>query len=191
MIVHIFSQKHIKKFLVKIHFLAFAFLISNFLSSLITPYSLINSLEVSLKIILIVSGIILFLLNISPLKQIVIYYAVYTVWVILIPIGYILGGTFWAIVVSLLLHPIWPDSLEVKKDGIAIYDNAQGFMNVCCPYKVTEQKFLFLENCLGEFELVETIDPKTLQIMKTDKDVKLTFLDKFNDLEKEIVLERN
>ena len=62
--------------------------------------------------------------------------------------------------IMLLLNPIWPNGLIAQYDDILIYDNSEGFMAMCCPYKVTERQYLLFEKEVGEFQLIETLDPK-------------------------------
>jgi len=160
--------------------------VSNWIVELSTNYGLTNVVEAVFESLLILSGLALFFFHLNPVKQFNLYFYIFPVWVLLVSIGSILKGTFGEIILVLLLGSIWPDNLEVKKGPISIYDNAQGFMAMCCPYKMTEQRLFFFEKDLGEFELIETIDPNSVEIENSADMVRLEFTST-NSLNKEII----
>lgn len=142
----------------KWHFYLLGLVLSNFGIGLITGYRLNQNLSFSLKVILYLTGIILFFTAIKPFRKIAIYYSFYTITGVLIGQLFLFGGIFLAILCSLLLYPIYPRETEYKTETIKIYDRYQGFMGRCCIYEVVEPKFYFFEKHLGYINTGKTID---------------------------------
>tara|TARA_R110002050_G_scaffold88862_1_gene187277 strand:+ start:128 stop:613 length:486 start_codon:yes stop_codon:yes gene_type:complete len=151
---------------------------------LLTTYGLKNILEASLESLLILSGLTLFFFKLYVLKNFNIYFFIYPIWTLLTSIGLLIKGTFGQMVVVLLLNPIWPDGLETRNGQIRIYDNAKGFMSMCCPYLVTEEHYLILEKEIGEFQITETFNPQNVTIQNFDDRLILSFSNKRDDKEK-------
>lgn len=117
----------IKRLCTGIHVVAILLLIANFILDSLSPFSFSKYLEVSLKILMICTGLILFMSYIKPFILISIYFSAYAFLAGLVPFGYLLGGKFWSIVLLLCIYPIWPNGLEVEKDDFSIYENAHGY----------------------------------------------------------------
>ena len=169
-----FTLKHI----FRLHIIFLSLTLINWTIELSTSYGLNNVLEAILEALLILSGLTLFFFKLNPLKSLNIYFFIYPLWTLLISTGLLIKGTFGQIVIALLLNPIWPDNLEARQGEIRIYDNAKGFMAMCCPYVVTEERYILLEKEIGEFELMETFNPKNVKIENFEDRLILTFFNK-------------
>jgi len=133
----------------KWHFYLLGLVLINFGTGLITGYRLNQNLTFTLKVILYLTGLILFLTTIKPFKKIAIYYSFYTISGVLTGLFFLFGGIFLAILSSLVLIPIVPKQTEFKTEKIKFYDSFQGFMARCCSYEVVEPKLYIFEKHLG------------------------------------------
>lgn len=142
----------------KWHFYLLGLVLINFGTGLITGYRLNQNLSFTLKVILYLTGLILFLTTIKPFKKIAIYYSFYAISGILTGLFFLFGGIFLAILSSLVLYPIYPKETEYKTETIKIYDRFQGFMARCCSYEVVEPKLYIFEKHLGYINIEKPID---------------------------------
>jgi hypothetical protein len=152
-----------KEFLNKIklekwHFYLLGVVLINFGIGLFTGYRLNQNLTFFLKIILYLTGLILFLTTLRPFKKIAVYYSLYAISGVLTGLFFLFGGIFLAILSSLLLFPIVPKQTEYKTETIKIYDRFQGFMARCCSYEVVEPKLYIFEKHLGYINIERPID---------------------------------
>ena len=174
------KAKHI---LTRLHIVSLAIVVSNWTMESVSAFSLTNWLEMVFESLVIISGLGLFFVFLRPFRKINWYFSLYAIWAIIIPTGFLIGGIFWGVTLSILLHPIWPDRLESKQGEICVYDNAKGFMSMCCQYNVTEQKLWILEKEIGEFYTEGQIDPKSIKIQNSTNLVEVKYS---TDFEKEI-----
>lgn len=163
------------------HFVVLIIVVSNDVSQNITNFGFTSCLELFLKILTACSGLILFFLYLKPFKKVNIYFSIYAVSTLLLVIGFIFRGIFWALVMSVILHPIYPDQLAFRKDNLIVYNNYQGFMSRCCSYKVKEQKLLIFEKDYGFFETDGVIDFKTFLIEASKNEIKVSYSTNFHN----------
>lgn len=130
----------------------------NFGIGQITGYSLNQNISFILKVILYLTGIILFLTTIRPFKKLAIYYSLYALAGVLTGLFALFGGVFLAILSSLVIFPIVPKQTAYKTETIRIYDRYQGFMARCCSYEVVEPKLFMFEKHLGYINIERPID---------------------------------
>ena len=130
----------------------------NFGIGLITGYRLNQNLTFILKVILYLTGLILFFVTLRPFKKIAIYYLFYVISSVFTGLFFLFGGIFLAILSSLVLYPIAPKQTEYKTETIKIYDRFQGFMARCCSYEVVEPKLYIFEKHLGYINIEKPID---------------------------------
>ncbi|HRE58386.1 MAG TPA: hypothetical protein PLW09_11245 [Candidatus Kapabacteria bacterium] len=142
----------------KWHFYLLGFILINFGIGIITGYRLNQNLTFILKVILYLTGLVLFLTTIRQFKKTVIYYSFYAISGILTGLFFLFGGIFLAILSSLVLIPIFPKQTEYKTETINIYDRFQGFMARCCSYEVVEPKLFIFEKHLGFINIDRPID---------------------------------
>lgn len=152
-----------KEFLNKIklekwHFYLLGLVLINFGIGLFTGYRLNQNLTFFLKIILYLTGLILFLTTLRPFKKIAVYYSLYAISGVLTGLFFLFGGIFLAILSSLVLFPIVPKQTEYKTETIKIYDRFQGFIARCCSYEVVESKLYIFEKHLGYINIERPID---------------------------------
>jgi predicted membrane protein len=142
----------------KWHFYLLGFIIINFGIGQITGYRLNQNLTFILKLILYLTGLILFLTTIRRFKKIAIYYSFYVISGVLTGLFILFGGILLAILSSLALYPIFPKQTKYKTETIKIYDRFQGFMGRCCSYEVVEPKLYIFEKHLGYINIKRPID---------------------------------
>jgi len=142
----------------KWHFYLLGIVLINWGTGLIIGYRLDQNLTFILKVILYLTGLILFLTTIRPFKKIAVYYSFYAISGILIGLFFLFGGIFLSILSSLVLYPIVPKETKYKTETIKIYDRFQGFMARCCSYEVVEPKRYMFEKHLGYINIEIPID---------------------------------
>jgi len=143
----------------KIHFYLLGLILINFVIGITTGYRLNQNLTLTLKVILYLSGLILFLVTVRPFRKIAIYYAFYAFSGILTLLLLLFGGMFLAIISSLILFPVFPSQTVYKSNDVIVYERFQGFMANCCSYEVAERKLFLFEKKLGYFHIDEPIEP--------------------------------
>ncbi len=149
---------NIKLSLEKWHFYLLVLVLLNFGIGLITGYRLNPNLTFVLKVILYLTGIILFITTIRPFKKIAIYYLFYPISGLLPVLFYLFGGIFFSILSTIVLFPIVPKQIEHKTESIKIYYRFQGFMAPCCSYEVVEPKLYIFEKQLGYIKIDNPIN---------------------------------
>lgn len=142
----------------KWHFYLLGLVLLNFGIGLITGYRLNQNLTFILKVILYLTGLILFLTALRPFKKIAVYFSFYAISGLLTGLFFLFGGIFLAILSSLVLFPIVPKQTEYKTETIKIYDRFQGFMARCCSYEVVEPKLYVFEKHLGYINIEKPIE---------------------------------
>jgi len=173
------TKAQLKEIFTKIHFYLLGFAILNFILKNIFEISLNYRLAYFITLLVYVSGIILFLWNFKPFKKIGFYFGLYLITPVLTLLFRQFNGIFLGIMVSIMLYPIQPNSIEIEKNNFVIYRKNQGFLGACCPYEITEKKLFLLEkrikeiNLYSEIELnansIKTTNGKTELILKYDK----------------------
>ena len=153
------KNDNIKFKLIKWHFYLLSFILLNFGIEFFTGYRLNQYMTIFFKLILYLSGTILFFKSIRPFKGISIYFSFYTISAVIPGLFFLLGGIFLAILSSVLLYPIYPKQVEYKTQTITIYDRFQGFMSRCCSYEVVEPKAYIFEKHIGFLNIEKPIDP--------------------------------
>lgn len=142
----------------KWHFFLLVVVLSNFGIGLISGYRLNQNLTFVLKVVLYLTGIILFLITLIPFRKTAIYYSFYAISVVVAGLFFLFGGILLATISSLILYPIFPKQTLYKNETIRIYDRFEGFMGRCCTYEVVEPKFYIFEKYLGYISIEKPID---------------------------------
>lgn len=158
-----------KQKIIKIHFYLLGFIFLNFIIRLLIGLSLNSQLIFALKVILYLSGIVLFFLNVKPFRKARIYFSLYVISPFLIFFGWLADGIFGAILASIFLFFFQPPTdAEFKNDEITIYSQSQGLMGRCCSYDIIKQYFFIFERKVTEFNFEEA-DFSNAKL-KTEKD---------------------
>ncbi|XMO86602.1 hypothetical protein AAFN75_17595 [Algibacter sp. AS12] len=152
------TKTQIRNIITKIHFYLLGFALLNFTLKSTIEISLNYSLAYIINLLVYGSGIILFFWNLKPFKKIGFYFSFYAITPILTLLFWLFGGIFFGIITSIFLYPIQPNDIEYKKDNFVIYQENQGFLGMCCPYKITEKQFLILERKIKEIDLNNEIE---------------------------------
>lgn len=144
---------NINRIIFKIHFYILSFVILNFLFRLITNLGINSNLIFILKILIYISGSLLFFLNRKPFKKILVYYFYYLLSILIGILFWLFGGIFLAILSSLFLKPIYPNDIKYQKGNLKIYSSFNGLFARCCEYEITENKLLIFEKYYGKIKL--------------------------------------
>jgi hypothetical protein len=164
-------MQNIKSKVTKGHFWLLGIVLLNFVTELITGYSLNQNLLFVLKVMLYLSGIGLFFSTLKRFELKTAYFSFYTISAVLAGLFFLLGGIFLAIITSILLYPIYPKELEYETNSIKIYGRYQGFMSRCCPYEVVAPKLFVFEKHLGYITISNSIDPDKDEFVFKDKKI--------------------
>lgn len=177
-----------RKRLLKLHFILFLLAILNTVLKLSLQLSLANSFELMLELSVVLTGIFLFFTSLKPFKWAGIYFSIYPLSLIVTSIGFALGGILSAILVSIILHPIYPNDLAYEKDNIRIYVPFEGALARCCPYLLVESRGIFFEKNYGEIPSQGPLDFEEINIVHNKNEIALTFEKKrYDELIKEFV----
>lgn len=141
-----------------IHFLLLFIVLVNFIAHLALGVGLNYRFIFVLKLIVYASGIVLFFLNLRPLKRIAWYFSFYIITPAVVVLLWLFHGIFLALLSSMLLFPLYPIAPVHKSDNVIVYDKFQGFMGPCCRYELTEKKYLIFEKEVGDLASDHSID---------------------------------
>lgn len=142
----------------RIHFLILAFIVLNFVIQILTNYG-INSVSIfALKIIIYISGFILFFLNRKAISKIKYYFSYYLISFTIIILFRFFGGIFLGLISSIILFPINPRKIQYENGNLKIYEKFNGFLGACCEYEIIENKLIFFEKKYGKIKLEEPIN---------------------------------
>ena len=155
---HNMRKAKIRDIITKIHLYLLGFALFNFTLKNTIEISLNYDLAYFITLMVYTSGIILFFWNFKPFKKTTIYYSYYFITPILTLMFWLFGGIFSALLISIVLYPIYPNEIKAENEKIAFYTKYQGFMGMCCPYEVTEKKYWLLEKKIMDINLHEVID---------------------------------
>lgn len=148
----------------RLHFFLLGFVLLNFIIQIVTNYGLNNKLIFILKIIIYSTGIILFFINIKPIRKITFYFLYYLLTIIIAFLFWLFGGIFLAILASLVLKPIYPKENIYQNDNLKIYHNFESFFAHCCEYEIVENKLLIFEKNYGKINFEGIINPEKDEI---------------------------
>lgn len=134
-----------KSKLTQYHLYLLVFLITHFIIKKLTGYGLNQTIIFALKIVLYLSGFLLFIYHLKPFRKLTFYFSYYFITPLVMLLGYLFGGIFLVgILLSMLLFPIMPEEIVFEKEEIVIYNKYHGFMGACCTYDIYQRKnFLF------------------------------------------------
>jgi hypothetical protein len=137
----------------QLHFYTLYCVLLNWAFKYITNWSLDSTLVFALKIIICITGFVLFFKNLKPVKKITLYFSYYFISPLILGLFWLFGGIFLGILSSIVLAPIAPKELQYEKDTIVVYDAFKGFFGACCTYEVSERKLGLFEKSYGEMQL--------------------------------------
>jgi hypothetical protein len=141
----------IKHKIIKMHFYLLAFIFFNFIIGLLSGLSLNYKIVFSLKIILYLSGFILFFFR-HKLKKTVLYFSFYFISPIILILFWLFGGIFLGILSSIIMFPINLKEVGYEKDDLRAYSKFEGFLGRCCTYEIVKSKLLIFEKKYGEIK---------------------------------------
>lgn len=141
-----------------IHFLLLSIVLANFFVRLTTGVSFNYQFVFVLKLIVYISGIVLFFLSLTQRKGIAFYFSFYAITPVVIGLLWLFHGIFLALISSMLLFPLHPVAPVHKSDNVIVYDKFQGFMGPCCRYELTQEKYVIFEKAVGDMTTDHAID---------------------------------
>jgi hypothetical protein len=162
----------IKPALTKTHFYLLLFVLLNFAVRLRSDFSINYSIVFALKVIIYITGIILFFLNLRPFKKVALYFSFFIWTPVSIALLWIFHGIFLGILASIFMAPISPNDVQYEKGKIKVYEKFSGFLGTCCSYEITEQKFLLFEKSIWEIN-GEPIDFDNLDLKVENDSIKM------------------
>lgn len=169
--------------LLRIHFSSLALAILNSIVKNISTYSLEIDVEFGLEMICAFSGLLLFFWFLRRDKSLNFYFSLYAITSVLLLIGLAIRGLFFAMILSIILFPIIPDSKEFEENGIIISTPFEGLLAACCNYEIKERHlFIFTENH-GKLEMEEMgpIDFERVQIQSNEKEIEIYYSTQFEE----------
>jgi hypothetical protein len=140
------------------HFYILVFMLLHFVLGIVTGYSIHEYVIFSLKVMVYITGLVLFLQSLKPLKTMAIYYGFYALSLIIAGLAALFGGMFFAILSSLVLFPIVPKQAVFETDELKIYSRFQGFMAPCCSYEVVKPEWVLFEKHLGYIHVEQPVN---------------------------------
>jgi hypothetical protein len=164
----------IKQTITKTHFVLLVFILLNFAFKFFLDFSLNYSLAFVVKIIIYLTGTILFFLNLKPFRKVALYFSFFAWTSLVAAFFWLFHGIFIGILSSIFLFPVFPNDIQYKKDNLKVYTKFQGFLGACCTYEITEQKFFLFEKHLGEIKH-EDIDFKNFDMKVENDSIKMKF----------------
>ena len=173
----------LRKILIRIHLTVLTAAILNALINSLTTYSLEGNIEFGVKILAVISGLVLFFYYLKPFKKVSFYFSIYPIIGVLLILGLIFRGIFWALVLSVVLFPLIPDDKVFEENEIIISTPFQGFMARCCSYKIKERQLLIFERDYEKWELEGDgpIDFETVKINSSEKEIEITYSTDFDE----------
>ncbi len=135
----------IHKLFLQLHRIAWAILLFNLLFWISTKISFTPEIVFGVKMLICLSGALLFFFNIRPFRQVAQYYAIYLLVPLFIWLSWLIDGIMFAVVSAIPFMFVITDNLKIEKGEYAVYQKFTGFLTPCCVYEVIENKF-FLFN---------------------------------------------
>ncbi len=143
----------------KFHFYLLIFLIAHFIVGKLCGYGLSQSIVFVFKIILYLTGFVLFFWSLKPFKKTIIYFFYYFFTPLIAFFGYFFGGVFLVgILGSILLFPVYPKEKAFEKKDIIVYHKFQGFLGACCSYEIYQKKYIIFEKHRQDIKVDGEID---------------------------------
>jgi hypothetical protein len=148
-----------------IHFALLIILLCHFGTNVWVGFGLNSSLTMALKAILYLTGIVLFVTNLSPFKKIALYYLFYPMTPVILILFNFVHGICFGLLSSVMLAPIMPVKANFYQDDIKIYSKFNGFLGRCCEYYNTKKSFYVFERFKGTIYTEEEIDFETAKVI--------------------------
>jgi hypothetical protein len=174
----------------KFHFYLLTFLIAHFSVEKLIGYGLSQPIVFCFKIMLYITGFVVFFWSLKPFKKRAIYFSYYFFTPVVAFLGYIFGGVFLVgILGSILLFPVYPKEKAFEKKDIIVYHKFQGFLGACCSYEIYQNNLGVFEKHLVDIK-VDDADFNKNQIFSDEESVKINYkvYDYSNDIEKDTLL---
>lgn len=154
-------MSNFKSVLAWVHLCLLVFILLNFASQELLGYRVHTGVIFYLKVLLYVSGILLFLKTLRPFKPVAVYFSYYALAPVIFSLFLIFGGISMALISSIAIYPISPKPLAYNDNTLKIYQSFSGFMGGCCQYEVVQPKVFLIEKFLGSIRTENPINADT------------------------------
>ncbi|SFT44615.1 hypothetical protein SAMN05216474_0613 [Lishizhenia tianjinensis] len=134
-----------KTTLLRIHLVAWGLALLNWISCKSFAFSLHQHLELGVEISVFLSGLALFFYHLKPFKKFSYYFSIYPFIVVVFGIGALTKNLFLFLIVYIFLFPLQNDVEEYRENEFALKLTSDGLMDMCCSYKLVENKFYLFE----------------------------------------------
>lgn|GEM_PF-6577400 len=163
-----------RSYLLKTHFISLGIVFLNALSGYLLSIRIITELEFLVKCTLIGSAIILFFVYKKAFRFSGLYFFSYFTPPFIVITSWLMDGLLGAILLSIFLFPIYPDTLVHQNNNIRVLETWHGVMGSQTIYKVTEQKLFIFDRTYAEF-IEGYIDPESIELQRSNDDVTLSY----------------
>ena len=145
----------LKQKLKQIHFSLLIFVLANFIIMLFLSTGLHVNVIFVLKVIIYLTGLVLFFMTIKPFKKQSLYFSIYLLSPLLIFISWLADGLFGAVLASIFLFIFYPPEKKFQDGDYVFYEKFQGFLGSCCTYDIVHNKFLILQTKEAELRITD------------------------------------
>ena len=174
----------IHKTFLQLHRLAWVVLLFHALFLIFTRISFIPDITFGVKMLLCLSGAVLFFFYFKPFKQIAFYYAIYVFTPLLVWLSWLIDGIMFALVSTIPLLFISPNEVVFEEGDYTVYQRFNGFLAPCCSYEVVENRFYLFEKSVGGIKYEGDIDFDKAKMEIDGKKVSLMFDYEYYDYNK-------
>lgn len=155
------------------HFIGLTIALANGLMKHFLSIGLHTDIELGVELFVVISGLALFGLMLFKRKQLIFYYAIYPLTLILTVTAVVFKNLLLGMIVLFIIGPVLPDNVQTKQNGISISIPSQGFMAPCCTYVVKERKWFIFQKVYPEFSRNEPLDFENLHVDYNDNTIEL------------------
>ena len=144
-----------KQILNHFHFYLLFVVLVNFMSTVFLSTGLHVNLIFAFKVIIYLTGILLFFTSIKAFRKESIYFSVYLLTPVFIFVSWLADGLFGVLLGSVFLSILYPPNKTFQDGDHAFYKKFPGFISSCCTYDIVQNKFLILQKKEAEIRITE------------------------------------
>jgi hypothetical protein len=149
-----------KVYVFRFHFLLLGLVLLNFAVCLLSDWSLNYDLVFLLKLLVYLSGIVLFAFSVKPFKKIAVYYFYYVLTTLSVGLFTLTQNFIFGLLTFVLIIPIYRNDTKYQSETINLRNVNGGFLSACCLYEVTEPQLLLFEKNIGKVHIWQEVDFK-------------------------------
>ncbi|MEH0155930.1 hypothetical protein V6R21_17420 [Limibacter armeniacum] len=142
----------LNKILFGTHITLIFFILFHFLFIWSFNFGVNSQLVYFTRIVIYLTGVLLFFLNVRRFRFSVVYYSLYLCYPLVVAVAWLIDGMMGLIVGAALIFYFVPTETVIEKGQYQIREDFNGVLDACCDYSVYEVGSL-LETKVGEFQL--------------------------------------